>query len=143
MDPCCLLCIVSYDAYDRLFLAFYIFTYLRRALCAWQAHYGGAAPTNGGGGDAIISTATTTAMPIPTTTNSVVLGGLPSQQMQKCRARQHADAALATHKLLFGGGVQRFKRRMGPDLRLTLRPPMAPGGPYSSPVDSMWPPDEQ
>lgn len=51
------------------------------------------------------------------------------------RARQHADAALATHKLLFGGGTARFRRRLQSDFALRFRPEST----TSDPVQELWP----
>ena len=50
------------------------------------------------------------------------------------QARQHADAALRTHNLLFGGGPARFRRRLHSDFQLKFRPQM-PG----DPVGELWP----
>lgn len=49
-------------------------------------------------------------------------------------ARQHAEAALRIHNLLFGGGPARFRRRLQSDFRLGFRPQM-PG----DPVGELWP----
>lgn len=38
------------------------------------------------------------------------------------KAQEYAKAALDIHNLLFGGGVPFFRIRLGPDLRLSLRP---------------------
>jgi hypothetical protein len=60
-------------------------------------------------------------------------------------ARAHAAEALRVHQLLFGGGVERFRRRCWNDLTLALRPQRAPmdssnGSPGgASPVDELWP----
>lgn len=51
-------------------------------------------------------------------------------------ARQHAASALETHRILFGGGVPRFRRRLDRDLKLSLRPLT---GDASAPADSLWP----
>ena len=90
-------------------------------------------------------------MTTTTTRNATTTTAAAVEQMQQ-RARHHASVALKTHQLLFGGGVHRFKRRMGPDLRLPIRPTAAGaesdmadgavGGLGISPVDILWPDDE-
>lgn len=54
---------------------------------------------------------------------------------RKSQAKTHAASALRTHDLLFGGGVELFRRRLAPDLRLRLRP----GATDESTVDALWP----
>mmetsp|Transcript_29272 Transcript_29272/g.48381 ORF Transcript_29272/g.48381 Transcript_29272/m.48381 type:complete len:491 (-) Transcript_29272:97-1569(-) len=49
------------------------------------------------------------------------------------KARKHAAKALATHRVIFGGGVQRFRRRYKREFQLALRPTLI-GGP-----DDLWP----
>jgi hypothetical protein len=51
----------------------------------------------------------------------------------------HAEAALRIHQILFGGGVERFRRRLGPDLRLKLRPERSAEAAGLCPVDALWP----
>jgi hypothetical protein len=56
-------------------------------------------------------------------------------------ARRHAEAALRTHDLLFGGGVSLFRRRLDADLKLALRPVSdnnAIDGDASQ-IDILWP----
>ena len=60
------------------------------------------------------------------------------QAGERERARQHAQAALQTHQLLFGGGVQWFRRRCRGDLELPLRPVPAVAS-AGQPVDVLWP----
>ena len=50
------------------------------------------------------------------------------------RARQHAEAALRTHNLVFGGGVSRFRRRLQSDFQLKFRPQTS-----GDPVNDLWP----
>jgi hypothetical protein len=114
-------------------LSFYLFF---SALCAWQAAQSAIIAASGGGGGVDDDATTTLA------------------QLQH-RARHHASVALATHKLLFGGGVQRFKRHLGPDLRLNIRPSSVMvvasdggggGGDQGGrpcPVDVLWPDEDE
>lgn len=59
------------------------------------------------------------------------------------RAKHHAEIALSTHNLLFGGGVRFFRRRYQHDFQLKLRP--APSGTAAellqgnSPFELLWP----
>lgn len=59
------------------------------------------------------------------------------------RAKYHAEIALRTHDLVFGGGVHFFRRRYKHDFELKLRP--APSGPAAellhgnSPFELLWP----
>lgn len=56
------------------------------------------------------------------------------------RGKQHAEVALNTHNLLFGGGVERFKRRFRNDFLLPIRPAgPAEQNEESSPVDVLLP----
>ena len=41
---------------------------------------------------------------------------------EEARAREHAEAALRAHNVLFGGGVERFRRRYRKEFSLNLRP---------------------
>ena len=50
------------------------------------------------------------------------------------KAKQHAQAALRTHDLIFGGGVARFRRRFQSDFQLKFRPQMP-----NDPVEELWP----
>lgn len=50
------------------------------------------------------------------------------------RAKQHADDALRTHNLVFGGGVTRFRRRLQSDFQLKFRPQAS-----NDPVVELWP----
>jgi hypothetical protein len=58
------------------------------------------------------------------------------------RAKQHADAALETHAMVFGGGVARFRRRYRHDLELEFRSNNKSSDPRGSTgtVDALWPP---
>jgi len=47
-------------------------------------------------------------------------------------AKRHAELALRTHHLVFGGGVSLFRRRFRHDLELRLRPPEATGASAAS-----------
>lgn len=51
-------------------------------------------------------------------------------------AKQYAADALATHNVLFGGGVSRFRRRYARELRLSIRPESDNG---QSPIEELWP----
>jgi len=51
------------------------------------------------------------------------------------KAKQHAAKALATHKVLFGGGVNRFRRRYEREFKLALRPKIR----YGAGPESLWP----
>jgi len=55
------------------------------------------------------------------------------------RARNHAAVAIKTHNLMFGGGIALFRVRMGPDLRLTLRPGANGANRVTAAVDALWP----
>jgi hypothetical protein len=55
------------------------------------------------------------------------------------RATQHADAALETHAMVFGGGVARFRRRYRHDLELKFRPASSNNESSKDPVDILWP----
>jgi hypothetical protein len=57
---------------------------------------------------------------------------------QVSEAQTHADAALRIHQILFGGGVDRFRRRLGSDIRLKLRP-SRPSDDVLAPIDILWP----
>mmetsp|Transcript_11465 Transcript_11465/g.27706 ORF Transcript_11465/g.27706 Transcript_11465/m.27706 type:complete len:527 (-) Transcript_11465:334-1914(-) len=54
-------------------------------------------------------------------------------------AQNHAAAALESHNLLFGGGVGLFRIRVGPDLRLPLRPGARSTTQGVNAVDTLWP----
>jgi hypothetical protein len=49
------------------------------------------------------------------------------------KAKEHADAALRTHDLLFGGGKPRFLRRLRCDLQLKFRPDIP-----TDPISELW-----
>jgi SET domain len=54
-------------------------------------------------------------------------------------ARDHATVACQTHATLFGGSTAQFRRRLGRDLQLALRPTLQSAAPNSSAVDELWP----
>jgi hypothetical protein len=56
------------------------------------------------------------------------------QSGERGKAQQHAVKALATHSILFGGGIQRFRRRYEREFQLALRPTLTTAGP-----DDLWP----
>lgn len=59
------------------------------------------------------------------------------------RARHHAQVALQYHHLLFGGGVNRFRRRYRHDLELKLRPEgTAIKNNSQAAVDFLWPAEQ-
>jgi hypothetical protein len=54
------------------------------------------------------------------------------------RAKQYATAALENHRLLFGGGVERFRRRFRHEFKLALRPNPSRDS-ADSHIDLLWP----
>eukprot|EP00977_Amphora_coffeiformis_P027251 scaffold34597_cov177-Amphora_coffeaeformis.AAC.19 len=52
----------------------------------------------------------------------------------QAKAKQHAQSAIHTHNLVFGGGVARFRRRLQTDFQLKFRPQMP-----NDPVAELWP----
>ena len=59
---------------------------------------------------------------------------------ESTKAQAYASSSLQMHNLLFGGGVGLFRVRMGPDLRLSLRPGGAVGADkVTASVDALWP----
>jgi len=87
---------------------------------------------------------TDTKMP-PNDENSIVMrvqAALCSMNMnQESRAAEHAAIALQKHKLMFGGGVRRFRRRYRPEFRLNLRPKSSGGKNDQSFEELLWPYD--
>lgn len=59
------------------------------------------------------------------------------------RAKHHAEVALRTHDLVFGGGVRFFRRRYKRDFALKLRPAPSDSAAEllqgNTPVDLLWP----
>ena len=54
-------------------------------------------------------------------------------------AAKYAARALETHRILFGGGVERFRRRFQNEFELKLRPTSETSDAGPSPVDVLWP----
>jgi len=55
-------------------------------------------------------------------------------------AKKYAEAALVSHDILFGGGVERFRRRYHREVQLTLRPDNGSfeSGGFAA-LDELWP----